>query len=113
MQRGEHPTTEASCIQLGNLTIDLDGYLICYPDGSDTILTLRERDLLRVLLQSRGRILSYAALGLEAWHYPDRYYSPDGIRHCICRLRRELGLAANAIQTVHTIGYRLAGLPDR
>lgn len=111
MQRGERPTIESRCVQLGDLTIDLEGHLIIYPDGSDTILTLRQRDLLRVLIVSRGRILSYADLGLEAWHYPDRYYSEGGIRACICRLRRKLG-DPSTIETVHTIGYRWAVPPE-
>jgi DNA-binding response OmpR family regulator len=111
MQPPEQPTTEASCIPLGDLTIDLDSYVIHYPDGSDSTLTLRERDLLQVLLHSRGRVLSYADLGLYAWHYPDRYYSPHGIRNCIWRLRRKLGQAAAAIQAVRGIGYRFQARP--
>lgn len=107
VQPGDRP----NLVQLGDLIIDLDGHLITYPDGRDTILTLRQRDLLRALIVSRGRTLSYADLGLKAWHYPDRYYSEGGIRACICRLRRKLG-DASPIETVHTIGYRLAVPPE-
>jgi two-component system phosphate regulon response regulator PhoB len=101
----ERPAENAP-IQLGDLLIDLDGYLIRYPDGSDAILTQQEQELLRLLIDERGRVLSYADIGLYAWHYPDRYYSLDGIRCCICRLRRKLGHAANAIQAVRGVGYR-------
>lgn len=96
---------ETGLVRMGNLTIDLDGLLITLPDGTITPLTLRERDLLRTLLHSPGRVLSYATLGREAWHYPDTLYSLDGIRCCICRLRRKLGQAA-AIESVRGVGYR-------
>lgn len=95
----------AGTVQLGDLTIDLDGYLITYPDGSEDILTLREREVLRVLISEHGRVLSHADLGLYAWHYPDSYYSPQGIRNCIWQLRRKLGMAAGAIETVRNGGY--------
>lgn len=99
-----HPV-ETGPLRMGDLTIDLDGYLITYPDGTMDILTLRERDLLRVFIREYGRTLSYADLGLYAWHYPDRYYSMQGIRNCIWHLRRKLRDAAT-IETVRNIGYR-------
>jgi DNA-binding response OmpR family regulator len=97
---------ENAPIPLGDLLIDLDGYLIRYGDGSEDILTLREREVLRVLISEHGRVLSHADLGLYAWHYPDSYYSPQGIRNCIYHLRRKLGTAAGAIETVRNLGYR-------
>lgn len=112
MQPFEQPTIEASCVQLGELLIDLDGSLIHYPNGRDTSLTVRERDLLRALIHARGRLLSSADLGLEAWHAPAHSFPPQAIRKCICYLRRKLGNRA-AIQTVRNVGYRLTVLPDR
>lgn len=102
---GDDRQDEVRVIQVGDLAIDLDKGLIRYPDGSETLLSLRQCELLRALIRERGRVLSYAALGFEVWQYPEHYCSSGEIHSCVWRLRQKLGSAAGAIQTVRNVGY--------
>lgn len=97
---------ETHPIRVGDLTIDLDKRVIRSPDGAETLLSVRQCEVLRALVRERGRVLSYAALGREVWQYPEHYCSPDEIRSCVWRLREKLGPARGAIQTVRNVGYR-------
>ena len=73
-------------------------------------LTRREATLLALFARERGRIVSRRRLLHDIWGFPD----PDRVEtrtvdmH-IAKLRKKLGPARDAIETVRGEGYRLAG----
>ena len=85
----------------------------------DTIvpLTPREFSLLEALAVSRGRVLSRTDLIVQAWNSPDGLHERSVDAH-IKSLRRKLGAARDAVETVRGLGYRFAdegrgALPER
>ncbi len=73
-------------------------------------LSKRELELLALLARERGRIVSRRTLLQEVWGFerPDRLETRTVDMH-IAKLRKKLGAARDAIETVRGEGYRLAG----
>ena len=74
--------------------------------GVDIVLTLKEFELLRMLAENRGRVLSREQLLDNIWgyEYPGETRTVDvHIRY----LRRKLGEAGRHIATVRGLGYKL------
>lgn len=85
------------------LTLDLEGYKV---HVSDQIvdLTQREFELLKVLLQNQGRVLSRQTLLNRVWSY-DFYGDERIVDTHIKNLRKKLEL--NYIETIRGVGYRI------
>jgi DNA-binding response OmpR family regulator len=69
-------------------------------------LTRTEFELLRVLVRQRGAVCSREAL-LDAIARPGEPQSLRSVDTLVRRLRRKLGTAGRAVQTVRGFGYRL------
>ena len=78
-------------------------------DGRPVELTLREFDLLMVLVQSRGVALYRNVLMERVWGL-DSDAGPRTLDLYISRLRKKLGWA-DKIRTVSGVGYRLEARP--
>jgi len=76
-------------------------------DGGAVALTPREFSLLEALAVSGGRVLSRGDLIQLAWHAPDGLHERSVDAH-IKSLRRKLGVARDAVETVRGLGYRFA-----
>jgi two-component system, OmpR family, response regulator RegX3 len=76
----------------------------CTVDGRPVELTRRELDLLLVLLESSGRVLTRDQLLDRAWG--TTYVSPKTVDVHVATLRRKLGDALR-ISSLRGIGYRL------
>jgi DNA-binding response OmpR family regulator len=78
-------------------------------DGRRVELTVREQELLRVLVENAGRLVARRDAEQRLWGYETR--SIDVHVH---RLRQKLGSAGKQIQTVTGFGYRftVAGIPS-
>lgn len=77
-------------------------------DGREVALTLKEYELLSMLLRNRGVVLTRDRLLEEIWGY-----SFDGENRTvdvhIRTLRQKLGPAGDLIETVRGVGYKIGG----
>jgi uroporphyrinogen-III synthase len=73
--------------------------------GVEVRLSGRERDVLRMLAEADGAVVSKARLLQDAW--PDESADEHVVEVTVARLRRRLGAHGEAIQTVSRRGYRL------
>ncbi len=98
---GSAPTT------LGALTID-PGIHTVSVGGKALALTPKEFDLLRALVEARGRVLSREFLLDRVWGYSraSEIESRTVDVH-VRRLRVKLGLEGRRVLTVKSVGYRL------
>jgi two-component system, OmpR family, KDP operon response regulator KdpE len=112
--RRAEPGGEEPCVELDGLEIDLAARAV-RRDGDEVHLTPIEFELLRVLTQNRGRLLTHNALLQQVWGtaYMD---ARQTLRAHIANLRRKIEPAdgERLIHTDHGVGYRLADVhPDR
>jgi DNA-binding response OmpR family regulator len=105
--RPEGPGTLAS----GAISMDLGRHAVTV-DGAPLVLTPKEFDLLRALLEARGRVLSREHLLDRVWGYAraGEIVSRTVDVH-VRRLRAKLGPAGRRIVTVKQVGYRLEEAP--
>ena len=77
-------------------------------DGKDVVLTLKEFELLNLLISRQGIVFTRAQLLDEIWGYGFDGESRTGDVH-VRTLRQKLGPAGNYIETVRGIGYKIGG----
>jgi two-component system response regulator VanR len=98
---GERP--EKKILRYRDLTLDLDAFT-AHQNARDLVLTAREFELLRELVQNQGRVITYQMLINRLWNYD--YLGDDRVVYShIKNLRRKLD--ADYIQTVRGVGYRI------
>ena len=77
-------------------------------EGAEVSLTLKEYELLRILMENRGMVLTRDQLLERVWDY-----SYDGSSRTvdvhIQTLRTKLGCCGELIETVRGVGYRFGG----
>lgn len=88
------------------LVVD-SGRRVVRVDGMIVALTPREFSLVETLAGAGGRVLSRADLIVQAWNSPDGLHERSVDAH-IKSLRRKLGKARDAVETVRGLGYRFA-----
>lgn len=94
----------------GDVTIDLDEYVIVRPDRSER-LSNRERDLLQFLIEHKNQIVNRQELLREVWGYKGGLQTRTVDTH-ILTIRKKLGDNAQNprfIETLHGVGYRWIG----
>jgi two-component system alkaline phosphatase synthesis response regulator PhoP len=99
-------TSEEGVLSLGTLTMDFARYQVLLA-GKGVSLTAKEIELLRALVQARGRVLSREFLLERVWGY-DRAAEIESrtVDVHVRRLREKLGPEARRIVTVKGVGYR-------
>ena len=90
-------------IQYKNITLDLDGYRV-YMDHQGIDLTRREFDLLKVLLENQGKVLTRQRLLNRIWGY-DFYGDERIVDTHIKNIRKKLN--TDIIETIRGVGYRI------
>lgn len=96
---------ESKRLACGNITIDYDSYE-AFENSIKIKLTLREFELLGVLMQNAGKVLGRQQLLNHAWGYD--YFGDDRIVDVhIKNLRKKL--EGDVIATVKGVGYKLEG----
>lgn len=75
-------------------------------DGEDVTLTLKEFEMLCILLQNQGIVLTRDQLLNKVWGYSFDGESRTVDVH-IRTLRQKLGVAAEAIKTIRGVGYKI------
>ena len=105
--RRSRPAPDASPLRLGELVIDLGTHTASVA-GEALALTPKEFDLLRALVEARGRVLSREFLLDRVWGYSraSEIESRTVDVH-VRRLRVKLGAEGRRILTVKSVGYRL------
>ncbi len=104
MRRGKGEAPEEK-MTLGGITVDPARHAVTV-DGKAVRLTTVEYKLLSMLMLRRGRVQSRDRLLNEVWGYESLIDTRTVDTH-VRRLRKKLGKAADAIETVRGFGYRL------
>ena len=93
--------------RVGNLYVNPTRHEV-QVDGKDVVLTLKEFELLNLLISRQGIVFTRAQLLDEIWGYGFDGESRTVDVH-VRTLRQKLGPAGNYIETVRGIGYKLGG----
>lgn len=75
-------------------------------EGREVSLTLKEYELLRTLVENRGTVLTRDRLLTDIWGYSFGGESRTVDVH-IRTLRQKLGVAADLVETIRGVGYRM------
>jgi DNA-binding response OmpR family regulator len=102
--RPEEPPAAPPVYRGEHLVADFDAVAIAV-DGQPVRLTRREFELLRYLVENKGRVLSRDRLLERVWGY-DRLIETRSVDVHVGRLRGKLGSAGKQIETVVGLGYR-------
>jgi DNA-binding response OmpR family regulator len=94
-----------SPIQIGDLEIDLAGREISV-EGKPVDLRTQEFEVLKILAENKGTVLSREQLLSKAWGY-DFYGQTRTVDVHIAQIRRKLAHSKVKIETVTGIGYKL------
>ena len=99
----------ASEYRLGSLYVCLPRHLVCV-DGQEVVLTHKEFELLRLLLENEGMVLTRSVLMDKVWGLEtDRENRTLDVH--IRTLRAKLGSAGSCIETVRGVGYKIGKTP--
>ena len=102
------PKTESEVVSAGRLTLDHKAHVVRV-DGDIIALTIKEYDLLKLLMENTGIVFSREQLLDRVWDY-----SYDGgtrtVDVHIQTLRAKLGECGHMIETVRGVGYRFGGV---
>jgi len=105
--RRARPSPGPTPITVGRLGIDAAAHTVTV-DGAAVALTRREFDLLRALVEARGRVLSREFLLDHVWGYTAAgEIESRTVDVHVRRLRQKLGAEGRRIATVTGVGYRL------
>jgi two-component system phosphate regulon response regulator PhoB len=105
--RRTRPVASAASLSVGRLTIDPAAHTVTV-DGGPVSLTRKEFDLLRALVEARGRVLSREFLLDTVWGYTAAgEIESRTVDVHVRRLRQKLGGEGARIGTVTGVGYRL------
>jgi len=99
-----------SLFVFGDVEVDLDNYVIKHPGGEER-LSNREQELLRYLIEHRGKVLPRSELLTGIWRYSPNVTTRTVDTH-ILNVRKKLrDNASNPqfIETLHGVGYRFIG----
>lgn len=100
MQQNER---EPQTLQYADIVLHLDQHRV-FHDGKEIELTLKEFELLRLLVEHKGKVLSREKLLEQVWDYGYEGNTRTVDMH-IQRLRTKL--QTDKISTVYKVGYRL------
>jgi DNA-binding response OmpR family regulator len=96
-----------SIYKFGTVEVDLDNYVIRHPDAEER-LSNREQELLRYLIEHRGKVLPRGELLTGIWRYSPNVTTRTVDTH-ILNVRKKLRDDATNprfIETLHGVGYR-------
>lgn len=93
-------------LKIGDLNLDHSRHEVLL-QGKPIVLTHTEFKLLAILMERRGRVQSRDRLLNDVWGYESVIDTRTVDTH-IRRLREKLGDAANYIETIRGVGYRIS-----
>ena len=89
----------------GSITMDVERRMV-YVNDKEVILTLKEFDVLKYMLENKGIVLTRDQLLTHIWGY-DFDGETRTVDVHVRTLRQKLGEAGNLIETVRGVGYRI------
>lgn len=107
--RRTKPKQSPELLKRGDITLDPARHTVT-AGGQVVSLTLKEFDLLKLLLESNGQVFTREALLSAVWG-ADFIGESRTVDVHIGTLRTKLGNAGVQIQTVRGVGYRMEGQP--
>jgi two-component system, OmpR family, response regulator RegX3 len=110
---GDGGGAEEATLAVGDLAMNLDTHAVTRA-GAEVELTVKEFELLRVLLQNAGKLVRRDALVSEVWD-PNWFGSTKTVDVHVSALRRKLGddpAAPRYIHTVRGVGFRFASVTE-
>jgi two-component system, OmpR family, response regulator RegX3 len=110
---GEPPAGEVSVLESGDVRVDLDTHQATRA-GEPLDLTVKEFELLRVLLSRAGKLVRREELVREVWD-ENWFGSSKTLDVHVSALRRKLGddpADPRHIHTIRGVGFRFAGPDD-
>jgi len=96
---------ESAVLTVGGVTLDPGSHTAAV-DGTQLTLTLKEYELLHILMENCGRVLSREVLLARVWSIGDGIETRTLDTH-VRSLRQKLGDQGNLIETVRGVGYRI------
>ena len=90
----------------GSITMDVERRMV-YVNDKEVILTLKEFDVLKYMLENKGIVLTRDQLLTHIWGY-DFDGETRTVDVHIRTLRQKLGTAGDMIETVRGVGYRIS-----
>ena len=105
--RHAYPEEEKGTCQVGKLFVDTQRHIVRAGDREVT-LTLKEFQLLALLMERRGTVFTRDQLLNTIWGYEFDGASRTVDVH-IRTLRQKLGECGSYIETVRGVGYKIAG----
>jgi TolB-like protein len=99
------PAADPGRVRIGGAEADLAEGCIRAPDGAETLLRPQSAAVLRVLAARRGHVVSKDDLHAAVWG--GVAVTDDSLVQCVADIRRALGGARDALQTLPKRGYRL------
>lgn len=99
--------TDPSELSVANVVMNIERHTVTV-DNEEVILTLKEFDLLKYLIENVGIVLSRDKLLEKVWGYEYEGETRTVDVH-IRTLRQKLGDAGSIIETVRGVGYRIGG----
>lgn len=103
------PQTEVSLLQIGRLSLNLNEHTVS-ADGSRVALTLKEFEVLRVMMENPGQVFTRDRLLGEIWGY-DFDGETRTVDVHMRTLRQKLGQCGDYIETIRGVGYRMEVTP--
>ena len=103
--RRSQPKQAVSSLKLKGLTLDEAQHTVTI-DGQRVVLTYKEYELLKYLLNNKGMALTRENIIINVWGYDFEGESRTVDMH-IKTLRQKLGEAGAVIKTVRNVGYRV------
>ncbi len=107
LRRSTKKEDSATTLHCGQIVLDIRRHLVLSAN-QETALTFKEFELLKLLLQNKGIVLSRDHLLERIWGY-DFDGETRTVDVHIRTLRQKLGEPGNIIDTVRGVGYRIGG----
>lgn len=102
----ESVAEEPKHLQAGQISVDVERHIVTV-HGKPVDLTATEFNLLRLLMERRGRVQTREHLLINVWNYETEIETRTVDTH-VRRLREKLGDEADWIETIRGVGYRFA-----
>lgn len=105
LQKLKQPFTERT---VGNLYICIEQKVVCVR-GQDVHLTVKEFDLLALLIMHPKRVFTYEMIMDLVWHEDYTFYSRKAVNNHVSNLRKKLKIAPDIpdyIKSVYGVGYK-------
>jgi two-component system phosphate regulon response regulator PhoB len=101
----EPPPAGDGALEVGSIRLQPEAHQ-AFVAGEELVLTPTEFRLLKLLMERQGRTQTRARLLADVWGYAEDVDSRTVDTH-VRRLRKKLGSAADGIETVVGVGYRM------